>query len=294
MLAGVFVFSAATKIQSADLFEVYIYQLGLFSFDWSAWTARLVIGAELVIAFGFLSKLYFKTIWQFAVLVLLIASGFLIYQITLGNVSNCFCFGELVSMSPSQSLLKNVAILALLLALRKVNPLQIRFSFILFVFSTLLAIATPVILSPPDNLIPSRISAAEMDAEAMKKAFSEHLLPEELLHGNKLICFYSTSCRYCQLSSTRMSAAFSRYDLNRDILHTVFLLNSEQAIDDFLDQTRGIESSRSVMNSSNFLGITKGRMPLIMLMSDGKVEKVWNYRQIDEDVLVNFLSSSPN
>lgn len=292
LIALVFIFSATAKLLVIDEFEVYLYQLGMVGFDWSAWIARLVISAEFIVSLGFLTKWFFPVICRITFLTILIFSTFLLYQIFFGTSSNCFCFGELVSMSPLQSLFKNLILIALMLPLRNEASYHFNYSGIVFLIGSIAALTIPVIISPPDNLLPGRITQAEVDQSALDQVVAEKKLPMEILQGRKIIGFYSTSCRFCQLSSTRLSAAFKYHQLDPNLMHIVFLDRSEARVLEFIEQTDALFTSRSFLSSADFLHITKGRMPLIMLLEDGKLETGWNYRQIDEARLVEFLSAS--
>lgn len=291
LIAGIFIFSATTKILSADSFEVYVYQIGIFSFDWSAWLARIIMGFEIVLALGFLTRAFFKTIWWLTLITLLSFSTFLLINVFIGEASNCYCFGEFLSLTPGESLVKNLFLLMLLFLIRKLPASNSPARKIIFVASSLLALATPIILSPPDNLIPSRITEAEMDRQSLSYAFSENLIPPKWAEGKKMICFYSTSCKFCQLSSSRISAAFRKYDLSKDELFVVFLGNDQSAILEFLETTEGLNSDYSFLHQAQFLDITKGRMPLVVMVDNGRVARVWNYRQIDEHEIRNFFKN---
>lgn len=290
VFAGIFIFSATAKLLAADSFEVYLYQLGIFSFDWSAWVARLLIGLELFIALGFLTRACFRTIWWIALVSLFFFSVFLLYGLILTDDTNCFCFGELLSMSPGESLIKNLVLFLLLFILRKTEGQRTRFSLGLFIVSAIISIAAPVIISPPDNLLPGRITPAEMDQAAFNEALEENLLPQELAEGKRLICFYSTSCKFCRLSSSRISASFRKYDLNDSAMFQVFLGHNEAAATAFLEETEGLQTDYTFMNQKDFLKITRGRLPLVVMTSDGRVKKAWNYRQFSEAQLIDYFS----
>ena len=291
LIAGIFIFSAIAKILEADAFEVYIYQLGILSFDWSAWLARLIIGTEMVLAIGFLTRAYFKIVWSIALITLLLFSLFLLLKIIAGEDSNCFCFGELLSFTPMESLVKNLLLLILLVMIRKLSATQSQFVRIVFGVLSVLALVVPIILSPPDNLIPNRITPAEMDRQSLRTGFAENLIPRELAKGRKMICFYSTSCKFCQLSSSRISAAFRKYELSKDKLYVLFLGNDKSAAIQFLENTEGLNSDYSFLPQAQFLDITKGRMPLVVMIDDGVVTRVWNYRQIDEQEIRDFFEN---
>ena len=292
LIALIFIISAIAKLLSADAFEVYLYQLGIFSFDWSAWLARLLISFELIIGIGFITRFRYQTIWWLAMLSLAIFSSYLMIRVFQGSVSDCFCFGELMSMTPRESLLKNLLLVLLMLLVRKTDSREIRLWRRVFISSAVVALVLPAIISPPDNLLPGRISLAEMDRQSLTGAFNSGTIPSELKQGKKLVCFYSTSCKFCQLSSSRVSSAFRRNELPVDRMHVIFLGSDTAAVVNFKLETNALDSRHSFISAQSFLSITKGRMPLIILMEDGEIKEVWNYRQFKEDDMVRFLESS--
>lgn len=72
-------------------------------------------------------------------------------------------------------------------------------------------------------------------------------------------------------------------------MHQVFLGQNESAVSTFLEDTEGVRSPYSFMNQRDFLKITRGRMPLIVMTVDGRVDQVWNYRQFDEEEMQKFF-----
>ena len=164
----------------------------------------------------------------------------------------------------------------------------------MFVLSGLVALVAPVVVSPPDNLLPGRVTEAEMDQKAFSNAMKGNLMPANLASGKKLICFYSTACKFCRFSSGRVSATFRNHALDESAMFLVFLGNNPNAVLTFLEETDALDSDYSFMNQRDFLDITRGRVPLMVMTDNGRIVQVWNYRQFNEDEILSFFSDPNN
>merc|ERR1711991_530471 len=73
--------------------------------------SRFFIGLEFALGLLMLLPFYVKQLMQFTFLLL---GGFtihLIYLWSIGDTENCGCFGEMISMTPEQSIIKNLIML---------------------------------------------------------------------------------------------------------------------------------------------------------------------------------------
>lgn len=289
LLVILFLFSAITKLSDLDKFEVYVYQQGFFEFSWASWLSRLIISAELILALGLLLRSYYKIIWGSSVLIICAFSTYLLYQMVAGSSDNCYCFGEFISMSPGESLIKNMVLLILLFLVRDVQPAARKLQKILFFVFSVLALIAPPILSPPDMLLPGRIPQSEVDQMAFQSAIDSNFLPGDYLEGKKIVCFYSVRCQYCHMASSRISAFFRMNDIPLEHLRIAVAGEGEHKVREFYEETKAVDADFTMLNKDSFLQITKGRMPLILLVDDGQIMESWNYRQINDQELLKFL-----
>ena len=104
-----FLFSAYTKWIAPGYFEITLLDQGLASTRaFAGVLSRFIIGLELALGFSLLLPFYRKALLVFAIFLL---SGFtlhLLYLWGLGQDENCGCFGELIAMSPLESIFKNL------------------------------------------------------------------------------------------------------------------------------------------------------------------------------------------
>ena len=121
-----FIVSAVAKLSKSELldspyfaistFEVkQLYTLG-FSQTIAPYFSRILIGIELALGILLLQKHYLKRfIIPVTILMLVVFIGHLAYLIlSNGNTGNCGCFGELIPMTPAESIVKNIVAIGLL------------------------------------------------------------------------------------------------------------------------------------------------------------------------------------
>ena len=120
ILAITFIFSAYTKAVGPGFFEITLMDQGLASSRVFAGNmARFFIGLEFAIGILMLLPFYIRLLLKITFLML---GGFtihLIYLWSIGDTENCGCFGEMISMTPLQSILKNLAMLLVAIIIYK-------------------------------------------------------------------------------------------------------------------------------------------------------------------------------
>lgn len=125
LLSGFFFLSAAAKLYPSPVLAITSFemkQLLPLGFDecFAPFFSRYIIAAEIAIGIGLLQPHFLKSIViPAATLMLGVFSIHLAVEImnTGGNSGNCGCFGELIPMTPLQSIFKNIASIGLLIYL---------------------------------------------------------------------------------------------------------------------------------------------------------------------------------
>lgn len=125
IVSVLFIFSAYSKLYpSADFglgtMEVkQLYPLG-FSRDVAPYFSRLLVAAEFALGIGLLQPHFLQRIVIPATILLLaVFCVHLGYSIANDVGGNCGCFGELIKMTPTEALIKNLITIALLIALMR-------------------------------------------------------------------------------------------------------------------------------------------------------------------------------
>ena len=113
LLGVTFLFSGYTKFVAPGFFEITLMGQGLApSRFFAAQLARLFIGLEFALGILILFPFYTKQLMLISIVLLGSFTGHLIYLWAIGDRENCGCFGEMISMTPGESILKNPVLIA--------------------------------------------------------------------------------------------------------------------------------------------------------------------------------------
>ncbi|MBR3914599.1 MAG: DoxX family protein [Bacteroidales bacterium] len=113
-IGGMFVIAAILKLMSIDEFEIYIYSFNVLNFLLTSFVSRIIIAGEFILGLFLILKVNYKFTWNATMTVLILFTLFLIYVAISRNDTNCHCFGQLVELSPVESIIKNVIAMILL------------------------------------------------------------------------------------------------------------------------------------------------------------------------------------
>ncbi len=115
LLGLMFIASAVMKVLSLDTFVIYVYSFKIFSFVLTEIAARLLIAFEMVLGLLLITKEKYKWTWWTATGLMAAFTLFLIYVSIFRNDENCHCFGDIIEVKPWVSIIKNVALLGVLM-----------------------------------------------------------------------------------------------------------------------------------------------------------------------------------
>ena len=247
LISALFLLSAVAKLYPTPLYGITkVFEEGQlipmgFSTEIAPFFSRLIIGFEFFIAFAILQSHYIKKlIIPSTILLLAVFSIDLSLDIFVGNEENCGCFGQLIPMTPSQALIKNIFTLLILFFLYK-NVNDRKNSNFLLLFNGFLIITV---------LMFSLLPIATNSSNKQISSFSNYVIPEfNINDGKKVLCFFDAGCEHC------MDAAKSLTDLsllNTDFpeVHIIFSDTEEGKIPEFLEYS-GSNFSYQVMEFYN-------------------------------------------
>ncbi|MFI3324113.1 MAG: MauE/DoxX family redox-associated membrane protein [Rikenellaceae bacterium] len=291
-----FVASALLKVQSIDSFELYIFSFEIFSLNLSALLARVVIGAELAVGVGYLCNICHKQLYYIILTALAGFTLFLLYLVVVGRTDNCHCFGSLVDISPAESILKNVALVALLLLSRKLPQWKfppIKDLNTYFVLG-LVAIALYPFMKHPHramfDLLYGKGGSGAVDVELFEEfiAANDHLAWGE---QTEVLLFYGTSCKYCGYSAQQISQIVRRNNLPTDRIKVVFMGAKQEQIEEFFAKNNSVEFDYIVMYPKPMLELINGHLPTLIFY-DATAKHGFttrNMRSISEHELAGLL-----
>ncbi len=90
--------------------------------------------------------------------------------------------------------------------------------------------------------------------------------------GDQLLLFVSLSCSHC-FYTTKKVATIKRK--NPD-LNVRLMLFSDKGVESFVNYARAENIPYSVIGGSEFIGVTEGKVPGILYVKDGEIQRQWN------------------
>ncbi|MBO5957386.1 MAG: hypothetical protein J6Q39_07520 [Bacteroidales bacterium] len=300
-VGSVFIIAAILKLISIDEFEIYIYSFDIFSFLLMTFVSRFIIIGEFVLGLFLILKINYKTTWRLAFISLILFTLFLVYVAIFRNDDNCHCFGELVELSPLESIVKNLILIALLLLSQKpkaksqqptaksqkpkAKSLVVLLSCCLVVF----------ILTPPDSIYKmiystekevSTIDLYESFDEVLKIDFTEEGVEFDTITNFKdgekqLIAVVSAGCKYCKLGLKKLSLMMKNEDISLDDVD-VFIWGSPEGIIDFREETMTEDFGYWHIMPNKAIEVTYGRFPIFIMIKEKDIIKVGDFRDLDD------------
>ena len=291
LLLGVFFISTAVlKLLSIDSFEVYIYSFGIVNYITVTFLSRLLISIELLIGISLIFKIYFRQVWWLTMLIIAGFTLFLIYAAIFRNDSNCHCFGSLIELDPSQSIIKNIITIVLLLFIRKeqshdYKPLMRKW---LIGISIAVSIIIPFVLVPMD-VIYNKIHSEKENINTV--AFYESLSDStyrELQQGRYLINYALAGCKFCRLGAEKLVLMVEKHNIPHEKIKFV-VGGNDDAISKFIEKTNTSDYEHYKIPAPELMSITFGKFPLYVFLEDGKVVKAGDFRILDDGFLMEYF-----
>ena len=300
-IGSVFIIAAILKLISIDEFEIYIYSFDIFSFLLTTFVSRFIIIGEFVLGLFLILKINYKITWRLAFISLILFTLFLIYVAIFRNDDNCHCFGELVELSPLESIVKNLILIFLLFLSQqpKANsqkPATNSQQPTAKVFVVLLSCCLVVfILTPPDSIYKkiystekevSTIDLYESFDEVVKIDFTEEGVEFDTITNfqereTQLIAVVSAGCKYCKLGLKKLSLMQKNEDISLDDVD-VFIWGSPEGIIDFREETMTEDFGYWHIMPNKAIEITYGRFPIFIMIKEKDIIKVGDFRDLDD------------
>lgn len=291
LLGAVFIVSSISKLSSIEGFELYLFSFGFADFDLCSVAARLLIAAEFLLGVFLVFNICFRLTRGLVLLSLAGFSAFLLWRVAIGDTESCHCMGDLVDMNPMQSLLKN-GVMGLLLALawRPHGRSFLRQRLIALAVSAA-SVAAVFMAWPPDFYYRRGEDSHDLSMEQFAPVADSLSLSD----GRRVVCFYSGSCDHCRHCASKMAGIIRRHSLPTDRISVLFMqthANQDSvAVSFFRDSGDGLALPYRYLHPFDFLPLTNGSMPIVVLLEDGRLVKEYDYTSLDEFELREFLLS---
>ena len=270
--------------------EIYIYSYHFFSLNASFMVARLAIILELVLGIGLISHCLHKLMWWGSMAMLVGYSLLLIYAMYLGRTDSCHCFGDFLQLDPKQSLVKNGVLMLLFLPIYRMESWKAPFRWLILCLTVMVSTIAVFVISPPDNLTSNADPEQNLQLELFNEMLDDAPLDAlNLREGKQVICFFSTSCEYCQMAAHKLSLMQQFYDFPKENITYLFMGN-EEGIAKFYEKS-GSAQYRDVLypDLARMLKAVNGNFPVVVLLEDGEVVHEYGFRNMNESEIQAFM-----
>ena len=272
----VFIVSAYSKIVSPGLIEIILLDHGIVSSrEVAAILVRVLIGFEFALGLLFfqpfsLRKIVIPVSFLFFV-------GFTIYlgytTIILNDTQNCGCFGEMIKMSPVESIIKNIVLMGLLVLLFKWSDEKKNY----FAAPLLIVLSVAVVFIA----VPVK---SQMDFKFAEYTNFVGQGRVDLSRGDKLIAIMNTECDHCQLLARDLAGMKKKMKWFPE-MYTLFFSEGSITVDSFKALTN-FDLPYKIIGVNRFLNLIGQSPPRIYWLRDGVVKEIW-----DKDFLKSIVFS---
>lgn len=284
LLGLTFIVSGIAKLLSIELFELFLYSFKLVSFNLAALAARVFIGMELVVGLAFLMRFKTKTVSYFTLILLFFFTVFLFYLELSNSKEDCHCFGNLLQLSNTWSIVKNVVMAGMtLLVLKSDLPDFKRLGKTITLSILALGFVATFVIKPPDFIYKKRAKGASYCEPCMEK-----FLDKQALNKRKLVvCFFSPQCKYCRMAAKKMTTIAEIANNQTDVVYVFW--DNLKGKTEFIQEANASSIQQITMGVLEFISLTKGEMPLIVLSDKGKIQQTYRYDEMKEREIIQFL-----
>ncbi len=265
LLGVTFIFSAYTKAVAPGFFEITLMDQGLASSRaFAGHMARFFIGLEFALGFLMFFPFYVKQIMQFTLLLLGGFTVHLTYLWFIGDTENCGCFGEMISMTPEQSILKNGVMMAVAFVIFKTGQPQRISKKIPIGFAGAVIFSMWLFLPMPNH-------------EDFPFDTFTHFEPKgrvDLSSGKNLIAVLNMDCEHCQEAATELGKLQRLYK-NFPKLYVLFYQEGSTSVEAFENLTQS-SFPYDFINVNTFFDLIGDAPPRIYYLNNGEVDQIWD------------------
>lgn len=264
-LGATFLFSAYTKAVAPGFFEVLLEQQGIVPNRWyGAWFTRAIIALEIWLGISMFLSIYIRKTLRISFWLLVLFSAHLGYLIFVGNDENCGCFGEMIKMTPTASLTKNLGLLL-------INGFLLRFRFrsekkswLIWGLPPLLFIATVLILP---------IQAATDDIVKKIPSFDQNS-EIDLTKGEYVVAVLNLSCEHCQAAAQEL-AQLQNKGVKLPKVVALFFEEGDTSVEEFNTLTQS-DFPYQMIDVNTFFALIGSSPPRVYWIKNGTVKQFWD------------------
>ncbi len=292
LLGLVFVFSGFTKLYPIELFELTLIDIKVANWATAPVFSRLMIASEFFLGLLLIMNFNLKkfTLKATIVLLLLFTIYLIILMIKEGNQGNCKCFGNYIVMTPLESIIKNIIMMAVAVAIYIWHKgFDLPFKKIIVSVLLLSSIITPFILNPPDFIVSyqSREETVgyKLDLDTLYTSTDIQKPVVDLRKGKHIVAFMSLSCRHCRIAGYKIHLIQKQ---NPELPFYLILNGDKEKLTPFFEETKASEIPYMMLNGPRFVKLAGLTMPNIVLLNNSIVEEKTNYLNLSEERILKW------
>lgn len=291
LLAAVFLFSGYSKIYSQNSFDAFQWtflDLGIKSITLAGIIARVLIGFEFLLGGFLLFHIFLRSFTYKAVITLLIifTCYLILVIIQQGNTGNCGCFGTKVSMTPLQSIYKNLLMLAVTFIVMRIYPGRpYKNQEWISALLGMAALVTPFIINP---LTPGDKPQVTSEPINLAPLYKYSPAPDVDLKKDKhIVSFMSLTCPHCRKAAYLIQIIHKQHP---SIPFYMVLNGSSIHINDFFKETHSIGVPHIIFDhEEEFIQMAGSSVPAIFWINNSVIERKSNYEQLDPKNMMDWL-----
>lgn len=293
LLGLVFILSGLSKLFPIELFELTFIDLGFAGWQTAPFISRLFIAAEFFLGIMLILNIRMRkfTLKATIVMLLIFTVYLIIILIAEGNKGNCKCFGDILVMTPLESIIKNIIMIVVALVLYIFHPnFKYRFQTLLIILGVLSSVSLPYIINPPDFIVSYQQSPESTGYKInLDTLYSSNdiVKPEvDLRKGKHIISFMSLRCRHCKIAAYKMHIMHKQ---NPAIPFYLILNGKTNDLQTFFDETKTTDIPHMILLGERFRKLAGYSLPSILYINNTFVEKKVNYISMDYKEIIEWL-----
>ena len=283
-----FIVSGLAKLFPIETFENTFVELGISNWLLVPFMARGIIAFEFFLGFSIVFSLWLKNkVYYTTQTTLFLFTAYLIYLLVVdGNDADCGCFGDWLTLSPWESIAKNMIMIISLYFI----PRQYHRTGVSWGVTIILAVSLslPILLNPIGLHNVQGIDVDEkVDFSGLPNLYKSDK-KVDFSKGNELVAFFSYKCSHCINASRK----FVSINKNQEITNLYYVIGSknEEGLLDFIQETNP-EFPIIWMSDDVFFRYSGGKLPAIVYLENGVIKKKWFGDLFDVDELKEYLKN---
>lgn len=291
-----FIVSAASKIYPMEPFEYQFVDIGVATWKTAPYIARFFIGIEFFLGMLLILNIALRRFTlKFAIGLLAFFCLYLTYKIyTEGNTGNCGCFGDYVTMTPLQGIVKNIVLITACIVCFVSSGKDLwnrKWKIIITPFLFIGAMCLGFFVYPMDAKFTSSLDKTNINYKVPLELMYDSTQVEkpkiDLTKGKHIIAFLSLTCPHCRIAAKKMHVMYKK----NPALPIYFALNGDkELLTDFFEDTQTENIPHSLfLGPTSWMQIAGLSLPNIMYVENSFVRKKCNGMEIDQDDMEAWL-----